>query len=215
MWRDGEGPRASICPACGSPAFPMHWENQLLNPVKAVGIPSQRRVCTHFFYSVILCTGPWFEASCGVYVSSTSLNIFPDINRKVAESSRKYRGFVGSVVVYALGQGFWLLMGWELLTSEQPLLSQVDTGDKLTWLCLAGSKLGLCNKIWACEILLQLRFPRAEHCLWQDPPAQSTVAEEIICAWWGLTFFSPAPVSTFLSVRVGVLDFCESAFGGS
>lgn len=89
----------------------MHWENQLLNPVKAVGIPSQRRVCTHFFYSVILCIGPWFEASRGVYVSSTSLNIFSDINRKVAESSRKYRGFIGSVVVYALGQGFWLLMG--------------------------------------------------------------------------------------------------------
>lgn len=73
---------------------------------------SQPETCVHtFFYSVILCTGPWFEASCGVYVSSTSLNIFPDSNRKVAESSRKYHGFIGSVVIYALGQGFWLLMG--------------------------------------------------------------------------------------------------------
>ena len=34
-----------------------------------------------------------------------------DSNRKVAESSRKYHGFIGSVVIYALGQGFWLLMG--------------------------------------------------------------------------------------------------------
>ena len=56
----------------------MHWENQLLNPVNAGGILSQRHVSAHVLNSVILCPGPWFEASCGVYVSSASLSIFPE-----------------------------------------------------------------------------------------------------------------------------------------
>lgn len=106
VWRAGEGPQALVCPACGSPAFPMHWENQLLNPVNAGGILIQRHVCAHVLNSVILCPGPWFEASCGVYVSSASLSIFPDVNRKVAESSRKCRGFIGGVVHWGRGFGF-------------------------------------------------------------------------------------------------------------
>lgn len=88
----------------------MHWENQLLNPVNAGGIPSQRRVCTHFLIQSFCALDLGLKLHV-VYVSSTSLSIFPDINRKVAESSRKYCGFIGSVVVCALGQGFWLLMG--------------------------------------------------------------------------------------------------------
>lgn len=44
----GEGRWASICQHVGLQLFPHALGKAVLNPVNAGGIPSQRRVCTHF-----------------------------------------------------------------------------------------------------------------------------------------------------------------------
>lgn len=126
MWRGREGPWTSSCLALWVSSFPRaRLANQLTKPSECRWrFHWDVRVHTFsFFYSVILCTRSWFEASCVMNVSSTSLNVIPDFNKKAARSSRKCCRFIGSVKVCVLGQGFWFLMGWELLTSEQLLFS--------------------------------------------------------------------------------------------